>query len=209
MPSRNRFVTVFFLIFTAAQLCYADEQKPASLLLLHDTAYILTAPIHWNAKDWTIFSLAVLGVAGTLKFADEPVFTHIQEGKEGNKTDAFSVIEPFGYQYAFGVVGGLYVAGTLFDKPEARLVARDSMNASLITLGLTEALKFSLEEVVRAARSDLSSFIPSMGINLFRPVIRGGSFWTSHGYIIALPSTVAKNFRVQSSRSRWIIADRP
>ena len=109
--------------------------KEYGSLLGQDTRYVLTAPLHWEKREWLWFSVATVGLAG-MTFLDR-AFSEIVQRNHNDVTDAISRnIDPFGAEYSAGVLGAFYLGGALFDNPKARAVAQDGLASSLIASGI-------------------------------------------------------------------------
>ena len=133
---------IFFASLLA--LCCTHKAGAAELsypeILLDDVKYVVTAPACWEEAEWRQAGWASLAVVGTALVIDRPLRDEMRRHSGDN---AFMTqVERFGLQYAAGVVGGFYVAGTLTDDEKAVQVAQDGLAASLIASGIvTPALK--------------------------------------------------------------------
>src|SRR5438874_1782244 len=105
--------------------------KEYGMLLLQDTGYVLTRPLHWEKREWVWFSVATAGLAG-MTFLDR-AFSEIVQRNHNSVTDAISRnIDPFGAEYSAGVLGAFYLGGALFKNPKAQAVAQDGLASTLI-----------------------------------------------------------------------------
>lgn len=156
-------------------------------LLLEDTGYILTAPMRWRYDEWRNFSLATLGILGTVAVLDKPIRDAAQRNRNSASDRIARTFEPFGAEYSFGVLGGFYLAGVAFDDPKAVAVAQDGFAASLIASGIiTPALKFA------AGRSRPSQ---NEGVHDFQPFHGGTSFPSGHAtQAFAVASVIATHY---------------
>jgi len=163
----------------AAELSYPE-------ILLDDVKYVVTAPARWEDAQWRQAGWASLAVVGTALVADRPLRDEMR--RHSGDSAFMTQIERFGLQYAAGVVGGFYVAGTLTDDEKAVQVAQDGLAASLIASGIvTPALKLA---------SGRSRPRDDRGIYHFRPFSDGNSSFPS-GHTteaFALAAVVANHY---------------
>jgi membrane-associated phospholipid phosphatase len=111
-------------------------------LLVLDTKEVFTAPVRWDSRDWLIFGGIAAGI-GTVMAFDEQIERGIRHARSDTMTAVFDNVQPFGNEYAIGVVGAFYVAGEIFKDPKAKNTALDSIAASAIASGiLTNSLKY-------------------------------------------------------------------
>ena len=109
--------------------------KEYGFLLLQDTGYVLTAPLHWEKREWLWFGVATVGLAG-MTFLDR-AFSEIVQRNHNDVTDKVARnIDPLGAQYSAVVLGGFYLEGALFDNPKARAVAQDGLASTVIASGI-------------------------------------------------------------------------
>jgi hypothetical protein len=116
---------------------------PSYLRLLgEDVVHELTAPAHWDRREWEGFSLAVLGV-GVAATLDRSTSTAEQRNRSTTLLDNVAKpFEPLGAGGAFVVLGGFYGLGAVRGDAEERQVAEDGLAASIVAGGLvTPALK--------------------------------------------------------------------
>ncbi|MEP6993231.1 MAG: phosphatase PAP2 family protein [Acidobacteriota bacterium] len=110
-------------------------------MALDDAVYILGSPGRWTEKDWVIAGGAVLGVVVSA-MADVPVRDATQHHRSAALDDLTRVVEPFGSEYSWGVLGAYGVAGFLLHDADARDTAIDGVIASVIASGIiTPSLK--------------------------------------------------------------------
>jgi membrane-associated phospholipid phosphatase len=111
-------------------------------LLFDDTTYVLTSPARWEKKDWTIFSLAALGVAA-VALLDKPVWDFMRR----NQTDALDRIADLGSDItgieSVALLAPFYIVGEVSKNTKAIHTALDGWAVSLIGGGIiSPALKF-------------------------------------------------------------------
>lgn len=104
-------------------------------LLLTDIKETFSAPAHWDACDWLIAGGVAAGI-GTLAVFDEDIQRAVQSYRNSTLDKVSNDIQPFGAEYAAGVLGAFYVGGLAFDNTRAKQVALDGAAASLIASGL-------------------------------------------------------------------------
>ncbi|HME44204.1 MAG TPA: phosphatase PAP2 family protein [Syntrophorhabdales bacterium] len=134
-------------------------------LLLRDTWYVLTSPVHWDAHDWLTFSVATLGV-GAVAFLDHPIQTQVQRNQNSSTNNLADDIRCFGGACSFGVLGLFYAGGAYFHDDVAKAVAIDGGAASLVASGIIAP---TLKWAVGRARPDAGLgnhyFTPFSGSN--------------------------------------------
>lgn len=111
-------------------------------LLFEDSKYVLSSPARWGKKEWTIFSLAALGV-GAVALLDKPVWDFMRR----NHNDTFDHIADIASNIAgiesVAALLPFYIAGQASKNTNAIHTALDGWSASLIGGGLiSPALKF-------------------------------------------------------------------
>jgi len=117
----------------------------AGKLVLFDTGEILTAPIRWDGSDWLKFGIGAAAVTTTVLALDQPIREASQRSRTASRDDAATVIQRFGQEYSWAVIGAFAVAGWGFDDSKARRVAVDAVSASLIATGIvTTSVKYSV-----------------------------------------------------------------
>ncbi len=124
--------------------CAADYPPPSyPELFVDDVQHVITAPSRWQKQEWQNLGWASLAVVGTAIVVDGPLRDEMR--RRNNPDNVFmNDIERFGSEYAWGVLGGFYLAGTLADDNKAIAVAQDGLSASFIASGLvTPAIKFA------------------------------------------------------------------
>jgi membrane-associated phospholipid phosphatase len=134
-------------------------------LLLRDTWYVLTSPVHWDARDWVIFSAATLGVAA-VAFLDNPIQTQVQRNYNNSTNNIAEDIRCFGGACSFGVLGLFYAGGAYFHDDVAKAVAIDGAAASLVASGIiTPILKWGVGRARPDAGLGNHYFTPFSGSN--------------------------------------------
>jgi hypothetical protein len=101
-----------------------------------DTKAILAAPAHWSGKDWLLFSGTVGAVAALGLVADVRMRDFSQDHKSKAADDFTKVVEPFGAQYSYAVLGAYGIAGFLFHDTSARDIAIDGAMTSILAAGI-------------------------------------------------------------------------
>jgi len=122
-----------------------EEGQPGTSfmqLLLADFKDTVGAPLHWQGREWGLFSLSVAGVAA-VSLADRPIRdSELHDNNRFANTVADN-IEPLGSYAAFGVLGAFYLGGLAGHDDRAKAVAEDGLISILIADGVvTSALKF-------------------------------------------------------------------
>ncbi len=106
-------------------------------LLRQDVQEVFTAPAHWDASDWLVFSGVTAGIV-TVGVFDEDLQKAVQRNRTRTTDDIFKAVQPFGAEYSIAMLGGFYLGGEIFKDPKAKAVALDGLSASLIASGLID-----------------------------------------------------------------------
>jgi membrane-associated phospholipid phosphatase len=112
-------------------------------LVGHDIAHVFTAPARWKAREWTFFSMGVVGVA-VVGMADNALRSVVRRGAGdgGIADDVAKAFEPLGTWGSFLVLAGFYTGGAAAGDGKARGVAIDGLAATVIASGIiTPVLK--------------------------------------------------------------------
>ena len=114
----------------------APTAPAASLpaLLQNDVVQIATAPLRWERSDWLKLGIGVAAVGG-IALIDHDLRESVDGGSSDTTRSLAKVVGPFGAEYSFGVLGGFFLAGKLFDDEKSLNVAEDGLSASLIAAG--------------------------------------------------------------------------
>jgi membrane-associated phospholipid phosphatase len=108
-----------------------------------DTIGILTAPASWSGKNWLLFSGTVAAVAALGFVADVRVRKFSQNNKSAAADEFTKVVEPFGSQYSYAVLGAYGIAGFLLHDAPAKDIAIDGAMTSILAAGIiTPVSKF-------------------------------------------------------------------
>lgn len=160
-------------------------------LVLHDVKMTFTAPAHWDGRNWLVFGGVASGIGAVAVF-DKPIQQAVQRNRNGTLDSISSNIQPFGNEYAPGVIGAFYLGGLLFNDPRAKAVALDATSASLIASGL---ISFPLKYAVGRARPGADQ-----GAYHFDPFGGSDSFPSGHTTeAFALATVIAEHYH-----SIWI-----
>ena len=155
-------------------------------LVLLDVKEVFTAPVRWDTCDWLVLGGVAAGI-GTVAVFDEDIKRAIQRHRNATVKDIFDGVEPFGNEYAIGVVGTFYVAGEIFKDPRAKTTALDCISASAIASGIvTNSLKY----VIGRSRP-----IDREGAYKFQPFSGRDSFSSGHtSEAFALASVISEHY---------------
>ena len=104
-------------------------------LALLDTKEVFTSPVRWTSRDWLTLGGISAGVGIVMVF-DGDIQHAIRRGRTDTLTNIFDNVQPFGNEYAIGIVGTFYLWGEIFKDPRAKSTALDSIAASGIASGL-------------------------------------------------------------------------
>ena len=120
-----------------------ESWKNLGDMALKDTVGILGAPLHWSAKNWLVFGGIAAGVVAVGFAFDYPMRNKTQAQQTQALDDMTKVIEPFGAEYSWAVIGAYGIFGFAFHDPDAKNVFFDSVMASILASGIvTPTLKF-------------------------------------------------------------------
>ena len=165
VPSRVGAVLVSgaLLLFPALGSACTDEQEaapatsspdggeasPDSLAALPTTAlkdagYVLGSPVRWSSREWVIAGGAVAGIVLVSAFADVPARDATQGHQSAALDDLTRIVEPFGAEYSWAVLGAYGIVGLVFHDADARDTAVDGILASLLANAIiTTSFKFT------------------------------------------------------------------
>lgn len=133
-----------------------ESWKNLGNMALKDTVGILGAPLHWSAKNWLVFGGIAAGVVAVGFAFDYPMRNKTQANQTQALDDMTKVVEPFGAEYSWAVIGAYGIAGFVFQAPDAKNIFFDSVMASILASGIiTPTLKFVIgRERPRESNSD-------------------------------------------------------
>jgi membrane-associated phospholipid phosphatase len=133
-----------------------ESWKNLGDMALKDTVGILGAPLHWSAKNWLVFGGIAAGVVAVGFAFDYPMRNKTQANQTQALDDMTKVVEPFGAEYSWAVIGAYGIAGFVFKAPDAKNIFFDSIMASILASGIiTPTLKFVIgRERPRESNSD-------------------------------------------------------
>ena len=133
-------------------------------LVLEDARLVLTAPVRWDVRDWLWFSADALVVAGVALAADPGVEGYVEEHNSESISRALKWVEPFGAEYAIGLIGAFYAGGLITGDSTARHVGEDGIVASILAGGIiTPALKLATGRTRPRADGEDYDFHPFSG----------------------------------------------
>jgi hypothetical protein len=160
-------------------------------LVVLDVKEVFTAPARWDTRDWLVLGGVAAGI-GTVAVFDQDLERAIQRHRNNTVKDIFDGVEPFGNEYAIGVVGTFYLAGEIFKDPRAKTTALDAISASAIASGIvTNSLKYVIGRSRPIDREGAYSFQPFSGRDSF------SSGHTSEAF--ALASVISEHYN-----SLWV-----
>lgn len=177
-------------IMPGATVYAADATTSPSYpeLFVDDVQHVLSAPSRWEKTEWQTLGWASLAVVGTAVLVDDPLRKEMRKQDQNNSF--MNNIERFGSEYAWGVLGGFYLAGTLADDNKAMAVAQDGLTASFIASGLiTPAIKYT------AGRSRPNDNGGTDDTFTFKPFSGAASFPSGHTTeAFALASVISAHY---------------
>ena len=162
------FIIVIFPQFSFAGEAYASNEnnyKPVPVELnlnylkgyYYDTKSIILSPLHWDNKDWLIFS-AITSSALLLSTEDENIRTWVQSSRYSVSDNIASFAKPFGNgRYTLPVSLLMYVYGKIFDNYKFRRAALLSVESFIISGVFNMSIKFlfNRERPVNSIKSDV------------------------------------------------------
>src|SRR5216684_1180502 len=111
-------------------------------LVILDAKEVFTAPARWDTHDWLILGSIAAGI-GTVAAFDEDIEHGIRRARNNTVTNILDNVQPFGNEYAIGIVGTFYIYGEFFKDPRAKTTALDTISATAIASGLvTNSFKY-------------------------------------------------------------------
>ena len=138
--------------------------KDIGNMALKDTVTILGAPLHWTPKNWLVFGGVAAGIVAVGFAFDYPMRNKTQANQTAALDDMTRVVEPFGTEYSWAVIGAYGIAGYLFHAPDAREIFFDSVMASILASGIiTPTLKFVIGRERPDESASTTSFHPFSG----------------------------------------------
>jgi membrane-associated phospholipid phosphatase len=153
----------------------ADSSSPGAFsnvpcMAGRDTVSVLGAPLHWTGEQWVIAGGAAAGLVLVSAFADVAVRDHTQSHQSAALDDLTRIVEPFGSEYSYAVLGAYAVVGLAFHDAEARDTAIDGLIATALASGIiTPTLKAVIGRTRPNATSDPLDFHPFSGSDLAFP----------------------------------------
>jgi len=190
-----RFLAACLLLSSLICPAAAADTPSYPSLFVDDVQYVLSAPVRWDKNDWHMLGWGSLAVVGTAVVFDDHVRTVMRDHNDGNNQFMLQV-ERLGSEYAWGVLGGFYLAGSLTDEQRAISVAQDGLTASFIASGvITPAIKFA------AGRSRPNDNGGTDNTFTFKPFSGAASFPSGHTTeAFALASVISAHYET----SPWV-----
>jgi membrane-associated phospholipid phosphatase len=139
----------------------SDTLKALPAVVLKDAVYVLGSPVRWTGKNWIIAGGAAAGIILVAAMADVAVKDATQSHQSAALDDLTRIVEPFGAEYSWAVLGAYAAVGLIFHDADARDTAIDGIIASLLASGvITPSLKFAFGRARPNATDDPLSFHP-------------------------------------------------
>jgi membrane-associated phospholipid phosphatase len=139
----------------------SDTLATLPSIVLKDAVYVLGSPVRWTGRDWAIAGGAAAGVIVVAAFADRAVRDQTQNHKSGALDDLTRIVEPFGAEYSYAVLGAYGIVGLIFHDADSRDTAIDGVIASLLASGIiTPSLKLIFGRARPNQADDTLSFQP-------------------------------------------------
>jgi hypothetical protein len=119
-----------------------ESWKNLGDMALTDTVGILGAPLHWSARNWLVFGGIAAGVVAVGFAFDYPMRNKTQAHQTQALDDMTKVMEPFGSEYSWAVIGAYGIFGFALHDADAKNIFFDSIMASILASGIiTPTLK--------------------------------------------------------------------
>jgi membrane-associated phospholipid phosphatase len=155
-------------------------------LVVLDVKEVFTAPARWDTRDWLVLGGIAAGI-GTVAVFDEDIERGIRRNRNDTLTSIFDNVQPFGNEYAIGVVGTFYIYGEIFKDPRAKTTALDAISATAIASGIIDN---SLKYVIGRGRPT-----DNHGAYNFQPFSGRDSFASGHATeAFALASVISEHY---------------
>lgn len=142
MPCSLR-INALAVLLVLAQTVFAQSSRSDKFIadashVVGGAGHILTAPIHWQGKNWTIFGSVVAGTLA-LSYLDEPFDDLMKRNRSAFADDLTDIGIEYGEpRTAVLLTGGLYLTGLLADSDwlrESCVIA----SASLLSSGIIQS----------------------------------------------------------------------
>jgi membrane-associated phospholipid phosphatase len=136
-------------------------------LVGRDIVATVTAPAHWDTRDWLVFGGVAAGIGAVAVF-DQDIQRAVQRNRSGALDSVANAVQPFGNEYAPAVLGAFYAGGELFKDSRLKAVALDGAAASIIASGLIlQPLKYGIGRSRPGANAGAYDFHPFSGADSF------------------------------------------
>ncbi len=167
--SRLLLATTFF----ACASCSAEQFDARAAL--EDTKLYFTAPLRWDAQDWTVFGATMLAVAAAHEY-DDNVRTHFAATTTANNKDPHSTRD---WGPAAAMLGLTWAYATLIDDKAGYTEGRTMLEAATLSAVTTATLKLAAGRLRPYETSDPDAWREG-----------GSSFPSSHASITFAIGTV-------------------
>jgi membrane-associated phospholipid phosphatase len=144
-------------------------QKPVEILTLAlaDAGHVLAAPIHWSLGQWALAAASIGTVALLGELGDVHLREAVLKNKSGVLDDLTKVVEPFGSEYGWAVVGVYAAYGLVFKDKDSQNIAFDALMSGLLAGGITDGLKVIVGRARPYQELGAASFDPFGGDKSF------------------------------------------
>lgn len=166
-----------------------NSTKDFANFIISDAGHVLSSPERWGRKEWSQLYLCTAGV-GALMVLDKPIYDVIQKNRS-NSLDSFAdFVEEFGSYPSFGIMGGFYAAGVMYNDSKAKAVAVDAFATSIVAAGV---ITTSLKVITGRSRPNAGD-----GTHHFQPFGGDRSFPSGHtAQAFSLASVIAEHYNEQ------------
>lgn len=151
---------------------------------LQSTKNLVTAPFHWQTKDWAKFG-GWLGVSFATYQKDEQLQSWVQNQRTTSRDRFTDFLEPLGNKLTpIITMSSLYLYGSFTHKHHPRSIALKLLESYFFTGGLTQTIKLTSGR----QRPDESN--SSKNWNLFQFKRGNSSFYSGHSTVAWMLATV-------------------
>lgn len=161
---------------------------------IKDGAGIAASPLHWQKKDWLIFS-TLAGGAGGLMLLDKEIKSVFQHNQNNFTGSVARGVEPVGNIYGLFVFPAIYVTGLAIKDPHVESIGLRGGKA----MAISSIICFAGKNIIRRQRPDAST----TPFNYALPFSKAkyNSFPSAHS---SIAFTLATAFAMEFPDKKWV-----